>query len=387
LRGRPGREDLAVEHMEDLLHSALSASDLDIAKRIEQELPPEDLLDAEGTRFHLTLLENKEWFTGLEERCRLALTRNNDEPPWSNSLVDLSYNLENLFPALSVIFSRAAIVERPESFFDSEMLLDVIRRGRTELDLDPWADPIEDYLDWAMERLDTDIEVGEKEKEIEELKRQVSNAHRRSAEKDRELREKQLALNELLRKAEKEEKAEGTSFEEADHLPSERAVGPPDTVLHLKERIERLKMEVTAQQHERRKLREQLQEKQKEAREEKAPPMPESLSSSVTEDSPEFEKAPKKIPIPEYSDAFRASCQSVPPAFVAKALRIVAGFAAQEQEIRRQSRGLERMPGVYRIRIGTQYRLLIRWVKGSKLEVLDLIIRQNLETWIKRHTG
>jgi hypothetical protein len=67
----------------------------------------------------------------------------------NDPLLDLGYNFENLFPALSIVFSRAAIIGRPDHFLDNEFLLEVIRNARTELELDSWSDPIEDFFDWA----------------------------------------------------------------------------------------------------------------------------------------------------------------------------------------------------------------------------------------------
>jgi hypothetical protein len=320
----------------------------------------------------------------LEEQCRLALTGIKEEHPWSHPLVDLSYNFEKLFPALSIIFSRAAIVDRPESYLDNELLLEVIRDGRMELDLDPWTDPIEDYLDWAYEKMDTDFELGEKEKEIEQLKQKVSEAHRRAAEKDRERREKELELDNLIKRTEKEKESRPDPILGSDQEPLKEVAAQRDTVLHLKQRIERLKMEISAQQNEQKELRKQLLNRREKARSQS---LVSETESPRIEHSPEFEKSPKNIPIPEYTEAFRTSCETMPPAIVSKALRAVAGFAAQDEEIRRQSRRLERVPDVYRVRIGLQHRLLIRWEKGPKLEVLDLIKRQGLGTWIKRHTG
>ncbi|MDY7038426.1 MAG: hypothetical protein SV375_19995, partial [Thermodesulfobacteriota bacterium] len=66
----------------------------------------------------------------------------------------------------------------------------------------------------------------------------------------------------------------------------------------------------------------------------------------MIEHSPDFGKNLEKIPIPEYSNAFRDSYESMPPVIVAEALRAVAGFASQDQEIRRKSRRLERIPDV-----------------------------------------
>ena len=81
----------------------------------------------------------------------------------------------------------------------------------------------------------------------------------------------------------------------------------------------------------------------------------------MIERSPDFEKTLKKIPILEYTNAFRDSYESMPPVIVVKALHVVAGFASQDLETRCKSKRFQRTPDVYRIRIGSQHRLLIRW--------------------------
>ena len=358
LKDRPGKDEFAIGQIQDLLWSTLNADELELAKKIEQHIPSDELYIDESVQFHRELLENREWFAGLEERCRQALTGEKDEFIFKHPLVDLGFNFENLFPALSIIFSRAAIMNNPENFFDNKMLLEAIRNGRTDLDLDPWGDPIEDYLDWANEKIGNDFELEEKGKELE--------------------------LNSLIKRVEKERESKPVPIMITDNTPLKKDDSEVrDNVLQLKLRIEHLKMEIKAQQHERKKLRDQLQDKREKSRAQKIVPSP---GEPETEDPPEFEKSPKIIPIPEYTDTFISSCGVMPPAIVSRALRAVAGFAAQSQEIRNQSRRLERMPDVYRVRIGLQHRLMIRWEKGTRLEVLDLINRQSLETWIKRHT-
>ena len=39
LKGRPGKEGFAADHMADLLYSSLNAGDLEVAKKIERHIP------------------------------------------------------------------------------------------------------------------------------------------------------------------------------------------------------------------------------------------------------------------------------------------------------------------------------------------------------------
>ena len=88
--------------------------------------------------------------------------------------------------------------------------------------------------------------------------------------------------------------------------------------------------------------------------------------------------------IPEFSAAYRRSCEAAPAAVVAKSLQAASAFAVHDKRIWRQTKGIETMPHIYRIRLGIHHRLMIRWEKEKNLEVLDLIPRAQLETWIRQ---
>ena len=75
----------------------------------------------------------------------------------------------------------------------------------------------------------------------------------------------------------------------------------------------------------------------------------------------------------------------MPSPVVAKALRSLANFAAHDETIWRQTRGIERLADVYRIRIDLSHRLLIQWKENCELKALDLILRRDLENWIKQY--
>ena len=95
----------------------------------------------------------------------------------------------------------------------------------------------------------------------------------------------------------------------------------------------------------------------------------------------------KKILIPEFTQTFRRSCELLPVSLVAKALRAAADFAAHDKSIWHRTKPIETLSRVFRIRIGRQHRLLLAWKPEVRLEILDLIHRSNLETWIKRYAG
>ncbi len=68
-----------------------------------------------------------------------------------------------------------------------------------------------------------------------------------------------------------------------------------------------------------------------------------------------------------------------------KAILAAGRFAAHEQGVWRQTKTIERLPAHYRIRIGLDYRMIVLWQPGKALRILDLLPRQGLESWIRRH--
>jgi hypothetical protein len=92
-----------------------------------------------------------------------------------------------------------------------------------------------------------------------------------------------------------------------------------------------------------------------------------------------------KHTLPEYTGAFRKTCESLPSALTAKAILAVGRFAAHEDSIWRQTKSIKRMAEHYRIRINIDYRMFVHWQRGKLLRILDVIPRQDLESWIKRH--
>jgi hypothetical protein len=152
---------------------------------------------------------------------------------------------------------------------------------------------------------------------------------------------------------------------------------------HLRSKVDDLKGEISEQQEQRRQLRRQLAaEKQKLAA--LSPPDSQSSATLSTEQTAPVEPA-GKLMVPEYTDAFRRSCESLPGALAAKAILAAGRFAAHERAIWRHTRSLERLPEHYRIRIGQDYRMILRWLPGKLLRILDVIPRQDLESWIRRH--
>jgi len=387
LKERPNRQDIAMEHMEDLLEQALDAGDLDMARKAKDVIPSENLDDAATVELQFDLVQNLENFTPLEARSQQALKEEEDEDriKWDYGLLDLSYKFENILPALSIVFARAAVMGRPDTYFDNELLVEAVRSCRAELGLDPWQDPLEDFFEWTMNKGEFNLQEETKDHQIQEFKEKARQANRLAAKKQSELKKKELELDKLGKKlagAETKTAVSDNTTETVAPLSSEER----KTATDLRRQINNLKAEINIQQNDRRHLRRKLQETQKKLRAREATKAP-ATRPDLQPDELKPYKAPKRLLIPDYSPTFRRSCESLPVPMVAKALGAVADFAAHDKSIWHRTKPIEALSRIFRIQIGRQYRLLLTWEPEVRLEILDLIHRSQLETWIKRYAG
>jgi hypothetical protein len=299
-------------------------------------------------------------------------------------LLGLSYGFEKTFPALSVVLARAYISANPDRMFDIHTLLKTVRRARAEIGIEAWEDPIEDYVEWSFAR---DLEESREADRSEKLSKLIKNAEAARDEtraKEKELRQKEIELHSLSDHLEKQYNRTSPSLA-ADPTPSiSPTAAEKETIQRLRQRIDRLKGEISAQQQIRRDLREELRMEREISlrRKETDQTEPEPVGGAMMADT---EPAGRKILIPEYSTDFCRACEAVPPPVAAKALKSVAEFAAADETAWRHTRPIKRIAQCYRIRIGKNYRVLIRWVPDKKIEALDLIPRKALETWIRNN--
>ncbi len=371
-------------HFEDLLSYALDGGDNELAKEIRNHIPDDMISDPKGFDFRLDLLENKNRYEDLEERCKKSLVEEEkNDRLIDNTLVALPYWLENLFPALSIVFSRAAIIQQPESLLDTDMLLQTIRKARIELDLDPYTDPMEDLYELHMKKSRLDYNDTQKNKEIDSQKKKVAESEKVVLKKMKELRTKENELTVLSKRLENEEKKEKSILPEIQKTNIETSTVSKKTTEKLRRHVENLKKEIRIQQDERRKLRGRLKEEQTKNLVVDTPPKSE-LPDNDNGISVQFENLPKKIFIPEYTNRFKKSCESLPVSIVAKTLQAVAGFVSFDPVIFKQTKRIEIQPNLFRVRIGINHRLMIHWEKNKTVKVIDIINRADFETWLKQ---
>lgn len=377
-----GRSDFEFDpgHFQDLLDAAFDTHDLELAQKIKVHIPDDQLMDPDETELHLEILENPAWLAKLEERCRKTLAHESDE--WNDPLFRTSCIFEKAFPALSIVFARAAIVGDPDAMFEHETLLDIIHRARTELDLDPWEDPTEDYLDWLLTKQEYDSRKDFQNKEIEDLKEKVAEAKHLAAQRLGELKKKEQELDDISETVHQKEAALSHTSRVTE-ANTESLQSDKHTIAKLRRRIDDLKLDISSGQQARRDLLKKIQAVRVKVVDSKK-------STDQTEDPDDtqaisFEEVPKKILFPEFTDNYQRSCKTLPGPIVIKSLKAASGFAAHDRLIWRQTKSLEGLSSIYSIRIGIHHRLLIRWEREVCLEVLDMIQREQLNTWIKQN--
>jgi hypothetical protein len=390
LKARPDREEFAAGHMEDLLDFSIDAGETGLARRIMDEMPREMLLESESTRLRLAIMEKFPEFAELEAMARRGIVKGDEEAKRDEPLIGMSYDFENRFPALSVVFARAAMLGSPERTFDNEMILDVIRTCRAELDLDPWGDHAEAYFDWTLEEMEKDRAEQDRSKEMEDMNEKLHSANELARQRVKELQEKERELESLTKafqKAKEQAPAEPRPRKREESVVVDDA--GRETIERLRNQVDGLKADIRQRQQEHRALRRQLQEERARLSEQSGSPSSGSEESKLSgEDAGiplEVGRSPKKILVPEYAPAFLKACELMSSPVVAKALRSLANFAAHDETIWRQTRSIERLADVYRIRIALSHRLLIQWKENCELKALDLIFRRDLENWIKQY--
>ena len=157
--------------------------------------------------------------------------------------------------------------------------------------------------------------------------------------------------------------------------------------VELRERVHRLKGELTQRHAERNQLRRQLDRMRKRVdaltAQQEEPPVPPGLevSGAPTERSEELAGSlPPRLPL--FSKRFRERLTTVPEGVKRRAILTVGRIAAGDSAALRGARRLHADRDLHRQRIGRDYRLLFRFHE-DELEVVDLLPRQDLERTLR----
>jgi hypothetical protein len=377
-------------HFEDLIVEVLEAGELALAQRIRAHCAGRPWWRPQAIAFRFGLLEHPECFAPLEADCRAAVRQDPPEDDaFDEPLVRLAHDFAARHPALAIVFARAAIASNPERSFDNEMLLDVIRDARVDLDLEPWGDAAEPLFDWTEEHMQRRAQERAESAEVTRLNDRLSAILAALDEKRDALRATEQALARVTTELERARASRPQGLSQSppqSATPAERpaAGAEPEAALKgLRQQLAALKAEIGDQQAERRKLRRLLAGEHR--RLETLPSVEEAAARNGAEETTSGPTPSGHPFLPEFSDGFRKCLTALPPALASKAILAAGRFAAHEASIWRQTKPLERLPGHYRVRLGLDYRLIVHWQPGETLRILDVIPRQDLESWIRRH--
>jgi len=373
-------------HFVELMEKALSSDRMDVAEQARKLIPEDyDLVDWDDVNMQFELHRAPGVMTALEKRCVAAL--NPDEEfdfLHDHDLCNLTHILRHKFPALSVLFARAAVTQCPERFGDNELLVEIVHECRIDLGFEPWDDPIEEMVcegEKAYQKKHRELKHADVESE---LRRELAAARKQTKFSATRLTNAEVELQKIKKELVATEKIKKNS----DEKPVLASEGPSheqrETMERLRRQIDNLKVEIGNQQEQRQKLRQQLESKQRSGRSQES-----ASRDKKPDDSDEQVEMPskskRKIVIPEYKDTFKNACSNMPTSVAGAALKAVSGIVSYDASAWRNFRSIKKLSNIYRMRIGIHYRLLLLWHPGEKLCALDLIPRQDLESWIKRH--
>ena len=370
-------------HFEDFLERVLQMGDLDLARKIRDHCGEQAWFRPHAIEFRFDLLENPDRFEPLEQDCRKSVSGIQDEETEVDEpLTRLVFDCATRYPALAIVFARAAIASNLGHPLDNMMLLDVISDARIDLDLEPSNDPAESLLDWIEGQTLLKEKTEAENKEIKQLSSKLKAARADLTDKKKTLQTMEQTVKELGRKSESARVPTLQDDVRLDDLDTAAHEERENTLIRLRTQVTNLKAEIGEQQKQRSQLRKMLEEEYKKRQAITAQSVP---AEQVDIDEESIITPSGKHTLPEYTDAFRKTCESLPSALTAKAILAVGRFAAHEDSIWKQTKSIKRLPEHYRIRINIDYRMLVHWLPGKSLRILDLIPRQDLESWIKRH--
>ncbi len=380
-----GEFEFDAGHFTDLMVRALDLDNLEVARRARRMTSQDcDFLNWGNVDMQFALQTDPGLVETVENSCKEALSAGHDYyDPGRSNFYDLAHMFQHKFPALSILFARAAVQQHPRRVLDNELLVENVHQARIDLGLEPWDDPIEDIFDEAEEDYERALNDRAQAEAERALRDELSRMREQANASARELADKEQALADLQRKLDRA--AEAADAKGVSHVVSnELSAEINEDMSRLRRQVNNLKAEIGNQQEERKRLRQELERERRRAAKASASHKPKA--SEAAEEAPQ--RPPEKarvVLVPEYDARFRDAFAQLSATVGAKALRAVAGFAAYDAATWQHARSIKILQDVYRIRIGMHYRLLLRWRPGQTLKALDLIPRQDLESWIKRH--
>lgn len=372
--------DCSPGHFWDAIDMALRTGSKDTARALLKMAPPAE----EGwSGFSQRLLAE-----GIESSPALDLLEAEARRNIDGGAVDVAFDLlRSSWPCVGILIARgAAPLANP---FDRDTLVREVGRTRDLLDL-PALEPtggLDDAWDW-----DEEPELWDEPAATPGAAQAETSpddgAQRRLGEKEAEVTRLRGELAELHRRLDEQEKLAAEA--KADAPP---ASGPPPTdprVDSLRERVSRLRTELSQRHTERNQLRRQLERTLTrvdtlEAERKKVDETPDV----ETDDDPEAEPTDAPVAlsfrVPVFSRRFRDSAEAAPDAVRRRAVVVASRIAAGDENAFRGTRRLRADRDLYRQRVGREHRLIFR-MGPEELEAVDLVARKDLERTIREIT-
>ena len=372
------KENFDKGHFSDLLHDVLKAGDLNLAEKIQSYIKKEEPLYNETTTdFQIYLLKNPQILERFEKVCEKCVREEVD-------LGEICYAMhDRKFPALFLIFFRAFVASFPNRFLDIDVMSELVQKTRISLDMEEIDDPSFDFWDVFCNEVDYQKMTEKQMDENVKLKNQLKEIQKKVGKTNLELSQKEKEIQKLEKTREE--------LEDAAKKPGTKPLQPNESksaaeaIEKLRRQTKNLQAEIANQQNIRLDLRQQLQKsrtmissllKEKE----ELPAATEQQSKQL----PTLNQLPERIIVPEYLHSFRKQAERLPADIVAKALTAVNGIVLNKEETLNQTTSIETVEDLYRVRLGLNYRLMLRWKPGKFLQALDIIPRSKFETWLRQ---
>ena len=277
---------------------------------------------------------------------------------------------------LGILAARSFIPLLPRA--KAQFLFDEILRVRDLVQLPP----DDDFADILEKRFADELPHHGKEAPV------LREAQRRLEAKASEVRQLRSRLDHLHHEVGRLEAARHAAAQSAPATPAAKpAAAPADetTLRELRRKVEEMKALLQERHEERTALRRELHTAQETLEKTRTTA---AASEAAPEDAEEAHFLPAErlgtqpLRVPHYPRNFHAALHILPPATARHALTDIARLATGEAEAFTGVVRLKALPDVFRLRIGSNYRLLFR-LHAESLEIVDLINRRDLEKRIR----
>ena len=363
-RRRPPKGAAPDDYRVEIASDALAAGNLEAAERLIAAVGDPALV-GDAMRFSLRLLRKEPDALELAEELAEKGLRGGTEH------VELAHAFLDRHPALGILVARGAL--DPRRLDDSDVLADEIGRARDRLLLSPFDPAVARYDDVVEGEQEEDARAGDLEKlavekkalaeETLELKRRIRDEAARAAELEREIHRKERQ-------------------ERATRPAAGGPAAPDDERRRLASKLDELKALLAASNEERADLRRRVATMADQVSSQPSRPAPEARPEPEPGEDVEALAEGRGVRVPRLSrnaeDALRAQTVTV----ARDALQTIAEIATGV--FRGVKRLVKAREPLYSARVGIHHRLLFRPSEG-RLEILELVHRQELEAAIKRY--